>query len=92
MELSGWTELFRLLFGQLGALGTVCVVAAAWMAWMHQKEKDDHKETRQLMYAHFEKVVALQVTVATVLAELKQLIEEDTSVGDLRRSKPSKRI
>lgn len=76
--------MLKLLFGQLGVVGTVCLGVAGALGWLHMQERADHKQTRELMYQHFEKLLALQISVAGVLAELKLLIAEDD------RSSPDK--
>lgn len=39
-------DLLKLLFGQLGVVGTVCFLAVAYVAYLLQQEKEDHKATR----------------------------------------------
>lgn len=79
-------SLLKLLFGQLGVIGTVCLGVATALGWLHMQERKDHKQTRELMYQHFEKLLTLQISVASVLAELKLLITEDEKHPPERRN------
>lgn len=40
-------DLLKLLFGQLGVVGTVCFAATVHIAWLFHQEKEDHKNTRE---------------------------------------------
>lgn len=70
-------SLLTLLFGQLGALGTICVVGAGAFWFLLKQEKTAHESTRQIVYQQFDKLATSQQAVATVLAELKLLLTDD---------------
>lgn len=40
-------DLLKLLFGQLGVVGTVCFVILGYVAYLHHQEREDHKQTRE---------------------------------------------
>lgn len=40
------TTILKLLFGQLGVVGTVCFIMSAYLAWLYDQERKDHKATR----------------------------------------------
>ena len=70
-----WVEkLLVLLFGQLGALGTVCLLAAGYIAWLHHQEKEDHKRTRELVAQDAEKRLGIHQSYIQILTELKSIL------------------
>lgn len=77
-----WVEnLLKLLFGQLGPLGTVTLAAAAYSAWLHWQEREDHKRTRQLVAEDAEKRLKLHQDFIAVLTEIKTLLIKDLQNG-----------
>lgn len=74
-------ELLKLLFGQLGSLGTVCVAAAAYSAWLHYSEREDHKKTREMVARDAEQRLVAYNKHVQVLAEIKTLL---CTLGDRR--------
>lgn len=70
-----WLEsLLKLLFGQLGPLGTVCLGVAAYTAWLHYEEKKDHKKTREIVAEDAEKRLKIHQEYIQTLAEIKTLL------------------
>lgn len=70
-----WAEsLLKLLFGQLGPLGTVCLGVAAYTAWLHYQEKQDHKRTREIVAEDAEKRLKIHQEYITVLTEIKTMM------------------
>ena len=67
-------ELLTLLFGQLGPLGTVCVAAAAYSAWLHHREREDHKATRRAVAEDAKERLAIHNRYLEVLAEMRILL------------------
>lgn len=70
-------SLLTLLFGQLGALGTICVVGAGSFWYLLKQEQKAHDDTRKIVYQQFNRLAESQQAVATVLAELKLLLTGD---------------
>lgn len=68
-------DLLTLLFGQLGPLGTVCVAAAAYSAWLHHTEREDHRKTRELVAADAEKRLKIHEAFIGTLTEMKILLQ-----------------
>lgn len=60
------TDTLKLLFGQLGVVGTVCFIISAYLGWMHYEEKEDHKLTRSALHD----LVKAQATVNLQFMEL----------------------
>lgn len=72
-----WAEGFlKFLFGQLGPLGTICLGVAAYTAWLHHQEKEDHKATRKLVAEDAAKRLLLHEKYIAVLTEVKTLIHK----------------
>lgn len=74
-------ELLRFVFGQLGALGTICLGAAGYVAYLHHEEKEDHKETRKAMAELTKEMLGSQLSTIKVLTELKSLLESRWKTG-----------
>lgn len=68
-------DLLTLLFGQLGPLGTVCVAAAAYSAWLHHTEREDHRKTRELVAKDAEGRLKIHQQFIEVLTEMKTLLQ-----------------
>jgi hypothetical protein len=67
----GWIlEGLKLLFGQVGVLGTVIIGFAGFIAWLYIKEREAHDSTRQLMLTQNE---ARYKVLESNLATLKEL-------------------
>lgn len=70
-----WVEsVLGLLFKQLGPLGTVCLATTIYAAWLHYKEKEDHRRTRELVAADAEKRNKIHQEFIAVLVEIKTMI------------------
>ena len=77
-----WVEsLLKLLFGHLGPLGTTLVAAAAYMAWLHNQEREDHKKTRQLVADDAEKRLIIHQDYIRVLTEIKTILTQERHHG-----------
>lgn len=59
MDLSWVNSLAELLFGRLGALGTLFVATTAYIAWQLHREQQEHAESRKRMEELNEKRLAL---------------------------------
>lgn len=68
-------DLLQLLFGHLGPLGTVCVAAAAYSAWLHHSEREDHRKTREMVAKDAEGRLKIHSQFIEVLAELKTMLQ-----------------
>lgn len=68
-------DLLKLLFGQLGVVGTVCFIAAGYIARLHYSEQQDHKETRQTLTELMEKQLNAQVALTQSLSAIETLLE-----------------
>jgi hypothetical protein len=72
----GWAEgLLRLLFGNLGALGTLFVIVSVYQGWQLKLEQDEHKETRTTLGELNEKRLMLHEENLKTLGELKNSID-----------------
>jgi len=69
-----WIEVLKLLFGQLGVVGTVCFAMAGYLARLHYQEKEDHKKTRAAMEVDMDKRLKIHHEYIEVLTEIKQLL------------------
>lgn len=77
-----WVEsLLKLLFGQLGPLGTTTLAAAAYMAFLHHQEREDHKRTRELVAEDAEKRLKIHQDYIAVLSEIKTLLLKELRNG-----------
>lgn len=63
-------EGFKLLFGQVGVLGTVIIGFAGFIAWLYIREREAHEATRKLMWEASE---ARYKVLESNLATLKEL-------------------
>lgn len=68
-------DLLTLLFGQLGPLGTVCVAAATYSAWLHHTEREDHRKTREMVAKDSEARLKIHNSFIETLAEMKVLLQ-----------------
>lgn len=68
-------DLLKLLFGQLGVVGTVCFIAAGYLARLHWYEREDHKATRVLLGDLAEKQLNAQVALTQSLSAVETLLE-----------------
>jgi len=72
-----WIEsLLKLLFAQLGPLGTVCLLTTVYAAYLHKQEKADHLRTRELVAADTEKRNKLHQEFIAVLVEIKMMLNK----------------
>lgn len=39
-------DLIKLLFGQVGVIGTLCLAVAAWFAYSYREEREAHLKTQ----------------------------------------------
>lgn len=69
-----FTGLLTVLFGQLGALGTVCFLAAAYSAYLLQREQESHTATRRELTEYLESHLALREKHIEILAELRGIL------------------
>lgn len=77
-----WIEsLLKLLFGQLGPLGTLFVAAATYLARLHWQEREDHKRTRELIAQDADKRLAIHQDYIRVLTEIRTIMIKDRSNG-----------
>lgn len=72
-------ELLKLLFGQVGVLGTVLIGIAAYIAYLHKKEMEAHEETRRRGDEVAEKRTVLFETYLKTLSDLKIAIEASSN-------------
>jgi hypothetical protein len=71
-----WVEgLFRLLFGNLGPMGTLFVVVAGYLVWQLKLAQDDLRNTRNTLGELNEKRLQLHAENLKTLGELKQSID-----------------
>lgn len=69
----GWIHsVLELLFGRLGALGTLFVGAFAYVAWQLHIEQREHRETRKLMEELNEKRLLLHAENIRAIEQLRQ--------------------
>lgn len=77
-----WVEsLLKLLFGQLGPLGTTTLMGAAYIAWLHTKEREDHKETRRLVAEDAERSLKVHHEYIALLAEIRTILRKERANG-----------
>lgn len=70
-----WIETLKLLFGQLGVVGTVCFLMTGYLAYLHRQEKEDHGKTRKLLDADLDKRLELHQNYIQLLVEIKSALE-----------------
>lgn len=68
-------DLLKLLFGHLGPLGTVCVAAAVYAAWLHHQEKEDHKETRKAVAEDAARRIEIHNRYLEILSEMRVVLD-----------------
>jgi len=68
-------DLLKLLFGNLGVLGTMLTVLVAYMAWLLNTERGKHDETRRLVMETQERRLEMYAANVRVLSELKTLLD-----------------
>lgn len=73
--MDSWIEILKLLFGQLGVVGTVCFLMSGYLAYLHRQEKEDHKATRQLMEGDLDKRLKIHQEYIQVLTQIKTMME-----------------
>jgi len=78
-------ETLKLLFGQVGVLGTVIMIFAAFISWLHIKEREAHEATRAIMNAQNE---ARYRVLESNLATLKELQTTVALLVQQRRTTP----
>lgn len=70
-----WLEgLLKLLFGQLGVVGTVCFLWAFYLGWLYDLERKDHKASRDTLRELSQTQAGMNLKVIEVLTELRTLI------------------
>lgn len=81
MDLSWISELLKLLFGNLGAIGTIAVVFCGFLAYMLHIEQKEHACTREKnevlnekRYVAFEKMVVALIEQKAALDRLTELL------------------
>lgn len=67
-------EGFKLLFGQVGVLGTVIIGFAGFIAWLYLKEREAHEATRRLMWDQSEARYKVLESNLTTLKELQTTV------------------
>lgn len=68
-------SLLQLLFGQTGALGTVLIGVSAYLGYLYNQERSDHKETRRIMQQAADKRTELFEAYITNISSIKQSID-----------------
>lgn len=79
------TDLLRLLFGQLGVVGTVCAVAAVYSAWLLKLEQDAHNTTREKNEILNDKRIEVFTQIVETLSEMKTSVDTLTVTLNKRR-------
>lgn len=69
------SQLIELLFGKLGALGTVCLAAAGWTGYLLRLEQDAHERTRQQFQLYLESQSIFREKYLELLTELRTFLE-----------------
>lgn len=75
-------EFVKLLFGQVGVIGTVCLGVAAFIGWLLQEERASHTQTRtkyeemndkrfDLLLAQQQTLTALKDAVTVLATKIK---------------------
>ena len=74
MEFSWITELLKLLFGQMGVLGTTLMIMFAYVAWQLHLEKLDHRKSRERHEEVTDKRLELLQTLTKTISELERTV------------------
>lgn len=81
-------EGLKLLFGQVGVLGTVIIGFAGFVAWLYIKEREAHDATRQLMLtqneARFKVLESNLVTLKEIQVTVGLLVDRSSRNGGQR--------
>lgn len=75
-------DLIKLLFGQVGVIGTLCLGIAAWFAYQYREEREAHLRTQnryeelnekrfELMKTNHETLNALKDSVGLLASKVK---------------------
>lgn len=64
-------DLLKLLFGQVGVIGTLCLSLAVFLGWLYREEIKAHQLTRTRYEDMNEKRFEILTTQSKVLTELK---------------------
>lgn len=67
-------DLLKLLFGQLGVVGTVCFVILGYVAFLHWQEREDHKATRESIKFYIQSQNEMNMRFLEVLTEVKTVL------------------
>lgn len=67
-------DLLKLLFGQLGVVGTVCFLVSGYLAWLHHQEREDHKQTRESVRLYVQSQNEMNMRFLEVITEVKTLL------------------
>jgi hypothetical protein len=81
MEWGMLEGLLRLLFGQLGVLGTALVAFSAVLMWLLLREQEEHAQTRKASAEINEKRLELAVQTLKALHEFKSSIDALAAKG-----------
>lgn len=81
MDLSWLQELLKLLFGQVGVLGTVLIGFAAYIGWLLEQEKREHERTRTRAEEVYEKRTILFETYLKAMTELRVAVEASATTN-----------
>lgn len=64
-------DLLKLMFGQLGVVGTVCFVILGYVAYLHWQEREDHKQTREGIKFYIQSQNEMNMKFLEVLTEVR---------------------
>lgn len=67
-------DLLKLMFGQLGVVGTVCFVILGYVAFLHWQEREDHKSTRESIKFYIQSQNEMNMRFLEVLTEMKTVL------------------
>lgn len=78
--IDGWLNLAKFLSSQLGIPGALCAGLACYLAWLLNREREDHKETRKQIDVINDKRVTLLSEYQKLMYDYKVSIDALTAM------------